>query len=215
MCRKKIISKSKTIVRIHTLLILEWKWWNDFWMFRTASAIELNCTHSNNICLPYHMKRAKEKKNRTSKWPWSSESTFYAGVKAHRLHIHAIAKKNEQENEEEEVEQEKTIPWKLSCSHTSAQIQQYSTLRAIFQSTTDCVDSIASTHTHTHEHGHDEIRIHSRLHSTSQMPQSPCVQYVLNQKGNIASNRQKRRTTTATTTPSIRFFRYRSRIDSV
>lgn len=26
-------------------------------MFRTASAIELNCTHSNDICLPYHIKK--------------------------------------------------------------------------------------------------------------------------------------------------------------
>lgn len=51
-------------------------------MFRIASAIELNCTHSNNICLPCHMK------NRTSKWPWSSESVLYAGAK-HRIHIQA------------------------------------------------------------------------------------------------------------------------------
>lgn len=67
-------------------------------MFRIASAIELNCTHSNNICLPCHMK------NRTSKWPWSSESVLYAGAK-HRIHIQAP----------------KFTKWWLQYKHTTTQ----------------------------------------------------------------------------------------------
>lgn len=52
----------------------------------------------------WYLPAISHKKNRTSKWPWSSESTFYAGVR-HRLHIQALE------------------PLDSRDSHTSAHIQ--------------------------------------------------------------------------------------------
>lgn len=127
----------------------------------------------------WYLPAISHKKNRTSKWPWSSESTFYAGVR-HRLHIQALE------------------PLDSRDSHTSAHIQHTHTH--------------GGTHTHTTRIAATSV---CNLYATSQIHRiescSPCVQNVLNRKGNIARNECTKKNTHLL----HYFFRYRSRIDSV